>query len=46
MLSRFFTALSLTALALLFKRLVVRRPPRSPYRKAESEWPSSYRKPR
>ena len=46
MLNRFFTALSLTALALLFKRLVVRRPPRPPYRKAESEWPSSYRKPR
>lgn len=45
MLARLLTAFSVTALAVLFKRLVVRKPPRLPYRKAESEWPSSYRKP-
>ena len=45
MLSRFLTALSVTALAVLVKRLVIRKPPPLPYRKAESDWPSSYRKP-
>jgi len=45
MLTRLLTAFSITAAALLFKRLVIRKPPRLPYRKAESNWPSSYRRP-
>ncbi len=45
MLARLLTALSVTALAMLFKRLVIRKPPALPYRKAESDWPSSYRRP-
>jgi len=46
MLARLFTALSLATLAILFKRLVIRKPPARPYRKAESKWPTrSYREP-
>ncbi len=45
MLARLLTALSVTALVVLFKRLVIRKPPSLPYRKAESDWPRSYRKP-
>lgn len=45
MLARLITALSITALAVLFKRLVIRKPPTLPYRKAESDWPTNYRKP-
>lgn len=46
MFARLFSILSLATLVLLFKRLVTRRPPSRPYRKAESKWPSrSYREP-
>jgi len=45
MLARLLAALSVTTVAVLIKRLVIRKPPRLPYRKAESKWPSSYRKP-
>jgi hypothetical protein len=45
MLARLLTAFSVTALAVLFRRSVVRKPPRLPYRKAESIWPRSYRRP-
>ena len=45
MLTRLLTALSLMVLPALFKRLFIRKPPTPPYRKAESNWPSSYRKP-
>ena len=45
MLARLLAALSVTALAVLFKRLVLRKPPALPYRTPQSEWPSSYRKP-
>ena len=46
MLIRLITALSITILAVLFKRLVIRKPGPLPYRKAESNWPRhSYREP-
>jgi hypothetical protein len=45
MLARLLTALSVAALAVLFKRLFIRKPPRLPYRTPKSEWPRSYRKP-
>mgnify|MGYP003444200811 len=46
MFARLFATLSLMTLAVLFKRLVTRKPPSRPYRKAESKWPSrSYREP-
>ncbi len=45
MLARLLAALSITTVAVLIKRLVIRKPPPLPYRKAESDWPSSYRKP-
>ena len=46
MFARLFATLSLMTLAVLFKRLVTRKPPSPPYRKAESKWPSrSYREP-
>ena len=45
-LARFITALSITTLAILFKRLVIRKPRSLPYRKPESKWPRrAYRPP-
>lgn len=40
-------ALSITALFLLIKRLVVRKPPSVPYRVPKDEWPKirGYRRP-
>jgi hypothetical protein len=44
--TRLITALSLTTLVVLFKRIVTRKPRPLPYRKQESKWPSrSYREP-
>ena len=45
MLTRLLTALSVTVLAVLGKRLFIRKPPRLPYRTGQSDWPRSYRKP-
>lgn len=46
MLARLLTTLSLVTLAVLFKRLVTRKPQSHPYHRPESKWPSrSYREP-
>jgi len=46
MLARLIAAVSLTGLAVVFKRLVTRKRRPLPYRKAESTWPRhSYRDP-
>lgn len=45
-LARLIAAVSLTGIAVLFKRLVTRKRRPLPYRKAESDWPRhSYRDP-
>ncbi|HEU4684066.1 MAG TPA: hypothetical protein VFS39_06155 [Nitrospira sp.] len=45
-LTRLLTGLWIVIGALLFKRLITRKPRRLPYRKAESKWPQrSYREP-
>lgn len=46
MLARFLAALSLTTIAVLFKRLVIRKQRPLPYRKAETNWSRrGYREP-
>jgi hypothetical protein len=45
MLARFFQAAAFTTVVVLLKRLFIRRKPTLPYRRADSDWPQSYRKP-
>lgn len=46
MLARLLKATTLTTIALLIKRLLVRQKSKLPYRQPESNWPRrSYRKP-
>jgi hypothetical protein len=47
MMMKLLQALSITALLLLIKRLVVRKPPSLPYRLPEDEWSKirGYRRP-
>jgi len=45
MLGRLLQTATLTAIALLIKRLFIRRKSHLPYRQPQSPWPRSYRKP-
>jgi hypothetical protein len=47
MMTKLFQVVSITALILLIKRLVVRRPPSLPYRLQKDEWSKirGYRRP-
>jgi len=46
MLAKLIQAVTVTTLAVLVKRLLIRRKPKLPYRRPESTWPRrSYREP-